>query len=202
MIYIYDSSSHKLASFSSAYIFTAVLAASLNFDWLHYDSILKRQKLSRDDVYRAYPEDDAFRVIEFSRDVIIYDEYNRLLDVRDFRPDPDVDYSTLYNTWREEQRQAILCKHSKRQGKRHRKGYGKCRWERKANKATVPNPDLYDFDANPRHFNRINNDGGKKPYIYTDCFVKIENNWKSNNKAKRQYMWHKPLHKDTYADIY
>lgn len=199
MIYVYDTSRHEIASFPDAQTFTAVLATTSNLYLLNYNSLLERQKLSENDVYRdirVHPEDGVYHTIEFSRDVIIYDEYDRLLDVRDFRPDPNIDYSKIYNAWREEQRQAILRERSKRQGKRHRKGYGKCRWERKANKATIPNSDLYDFDAKPRHFNRINNDGGKKPHIYTDCFVKTENNWKNNRKAKRQYMWHKPCHTD------
>lgn len=197
MIYLYDESCGRTTSFSDAKLFIAYLVEDL---WgTRYNNLLTRQKLSENDVFRErviYPEDGKTHIFEVPRDIIIIDEDNRLLNIRDFRPDPDVDYSGIYNAWREEQRQAILRERSKKQGKRHRKGYGKCRWKRKVSKFTAIEPELHDFSTRVQHFNRIYNDGGKKPYIYTDCFVKIENNWKSNSKTKRQYMWHKPRHTD------
>lgn len=150
-----------------------------------YAYVLDHQRLTATDIYcrRAYIYDTGQKVLQkHERNLQILDEYGRILDVRDFKHFIPVEPSST--------RPPKPYK-SKRQGRTH------CKWGhyKYLHKFVSRDSELQNVDIRLRHRNRLLR-GTEKDY-YCESWVSTENNWKSQ-KVRHQYMWHKPVHKDSY----
>ena len=196
MIYFYDENvKHVLAfpnehtlTFPNATMFTAYLDA-----YNRYDYVVHNQRLTATDVLRI---ETPWEITTYERNVLIYDEYGRMLDVRDFEPKPWYDYRPIYNEWMESQRKIVK---RQKQGRTHeRNGHYKSfdklttvskRWNRERDE------DCYEYATCIRHKSRWYD---KRACSWADCFAPTENNWKEA-KVRKQYMWHQNSHKSTSA---
>lgn len=186
MIYFYDGNTDNLLTFPNAIAFTAYLD-TCNL----YDYVVDQQRLTATDVIHV---ETPWESKTYGRNVLIYDEYERILDVHDFAPEPKRDYQPIYNEWVRSQHKQT--KHQK-QGRAHEqnghyKPYAKFttvskRWNRENNE------DCYEYAAYIRHKSRWSDKHGG---LWKDRFAPIENNWK-NAKVRKQYMWHQKLHQST-----
>lgn len=188
MIYFYDGNTNLLLTFPNTMTFTAYLSVH-NL----YDSVVGQQRLTATDVLRI---ETPWGRKTYERNMLIYDEYERILDVRDFVPDPKCDYQPIYNEWRSQHKPPT--KHRK-QGRTHKqsghyKPYTKFttvskRWNRENDE------DCYEYATYIRHKKRWYD---KHIGFWCDRFAPTENNWKEA-KVRKQYMWHQKSHKNTSA---
>lgn len=163
-----------------------------------YRSILLTQRLAKTDICRKKeyifdPNENALYSILYTedRDIVIKDEYGRILDVRNFIPLIPKDPAIYEARWKKQQEK--MCNNigrCKRQGKTHKKN-GKYIYKSKS--VHDVKPDFDEIDNTLRHRNRVLRNHNK---CY-DSYKPVANNWKCA-KVKRQYMWHKRKHEDTY----
>lgn len=123
------------------------------------------------------------------RTTCLVDENRRILDIRNF--EQLIARKSALTTTRS---RSITAHNTRRQGKSHRKytHYGHCL------KVCETDPILKDFIPELRHANRVRQNSNTLPHNYK--VETTENNWKSS-KISRQYMWHKPRHKNVIQPI-